>query len=113
MKEKARSLSPVLRSGKANCFAAFERLQRKQELEGRGAPPPFPEHRSAPPQAGQFAPLYTLDRGPDIGAHFSAGTVTRFRKPVIYIFVYLRASAKSRLGRIQSQFVRSQSISFE
>ena len=33
-------------------LAAFKRLQRNPELEGRRVLPPFPDHRSAPPQAG-------------------------------------------------------------
>ena len=41
-----------------NRLAAFKRPQRSPELEGRRVSPPFLDHRAAPPQAGQFAPLY-------------------------------------------------------
>jgi len=68
MEEKARPLSPVRGSGKANRIAAFVSLQRIPELEGRRVSPPFPDHRTAPPQAGQFTPLYTLACGPVFGA---------------------------------------------
>lgn len=42
----------------ANRLAAFKRLQRNAKLVGLPVLPAFLHHRSAPPRAWQFAPLY-------------------------------------------------------
>ena len=52
----------------ANRLAAVKRLQCNPIFAGRQVPPPFLDHRAAPPQAWQFALLHTFARGPVFGA---------------------------------------------
>lgn len=86
MEEKTRPLSPVRGSGKANRIAAFVSIQRIPKLDGRRVSPPFPDHRTAPPQAGQFAPLYSLACGPVFGGQVN--NLLAYSAPIVLLIVH-------------------------